>query len=69
MTEEQNIEQSPEDGKFERPEEVNDAGYQLPETSNRQPETAIPKSEIEKMEVPYHPNIKKKNFKQYFTSL
>jgi hypothetical protein len=49
MNEDQNIEKSPADGKSERPEEVNNASYQLPETSNRQPETDIPKSDIPNM--------------------
>jgi hypothetical protein len=75
MPEEQNIEQSPEDGKSERPkEEVNENISQEQiitpaEFSNQASE--IPKSEIENMEVHHHPHVDshlhgKKNFKEYF---
>ncbi len=71
MPEEQNIEQSPEDGKTESPEEVNSTISQeqiiaSAEFSNQTSE--ILKSDIPNMEVHHHPDLhhKKKNFKEYF---
>ncbi len=71
MPEEQNIEQSPEDEKTERPEEVNSTISQeqiiaSAEFSNQTSE--ILKSDIPNMEVHHHPDLhhKKKNFKEYF---
>ena len=69
MPEEQNIEQSPEDGKSERPEEVNEniSPQETIKQSEPQIETSeIPKSEIKDMEVHHHPHVEKKNFKEYF---
>jgi hypothetical protein len=74
MDEGQNIEQSPEDGKSERPEEVNstispEEIITPAEFSNQTSE--ITKSEIKEMEVHHHPHVDshlhgKKNFKEYF---
>ena len=60
MSEDQNIEQSPEDGKSERPEEVNEniSPEQIiapAESSNQTSE--IPKSDIQNMEVHHHPHV------------
>ncbi len=71
MPEEQNIEQSLEDGKCERPEEVNE-NISLQETIEQsEPQiekSEIPKSEIENMEVHHHPDLhhRKKHWKEYF---
>jgi hypothetical protein len=69
MSEEQNVEQSPEDGKSESPEEVNENISSLETIEQNEPQiekSEIPKSEIADMEVHHHPKVEKKNFKEYF---
>jgi hypothetical protein len=69
MNEEEKINGSPEDGKTESPEEVQDESQDVKsETSNVDEEeinkSEIPKSEIT-MEVHHHPHVEKKGFKEY----
>jgi hypothetical protein len=64
MSEEENIEQSPEDGKTESKQEVN--GEPSIVNEEIQSEISNQKSEIKNMEVHHHPNLEKKNFKEYF---
>jgi hypothetical protein len=74
MSEEKNIEQSPEDGECERPEEVNENISQqqtIKQSETQIEKSEIPKSEIENMEVHHHPHVDshlhgKKNLKEYF---
>jgi hypothetical protein len=69
MSEEQSVEQSREDGKSERPEEVNEniSPQETIEQSEAQIETSgIITSDIQNMEVHHHPKVEKKNFKEYF---
>jgi hypothetical protein len=76
MSEDQN-KQSQEDGKFERPEEVNEniSSEQTIENAesikqnakSKEPlQTANSKLQTEEMEVHHHPHVEKKNFKEYF---
>jgi hypothetical protein len=69
MSEEQNIEQSPEDRKSESPEEVNENISPLETIEQNETKITISDintSDIQKMEVHHHPQVKKKNFKEYF---
>ncbi len=76
MSEEKNIQENPEDRKRESPEEMQlnntSTGENIspPESGNQQPETEINKSDfitsdIQNMEVHHHPNVEKKNLKEY----
>ena len=66
MSEEKNIEQSPEDGKTESPEEKASEIISQPETIvSTEPETENSKLKTENMEVHHHPQVEKKNFKEY----
>ena len=69
MSEEEKIEESPEDGKTESPEENLNENISAPETIE-QTETQIETldiitSDIQNMEVHHHPHVEKKNFKEY----
>jgi hypothetical protein len=66
MSEEENIEQSPEEGKTESQQEVNSEPLMVNEEI--QSETSNQKSEIENMEVHHHPDLhhKPKPWKEYF---
>jgi hypothetical protein len=67
MSEEQNIEESQEDSKPERPkEEANENISQ--EQTIEQPQTTNSKLQTENMEVHHHPDLhhRKKHFKEYF---
>ncbi len=69
MSEEEKIKQSLEDGKSERPEEVNEniSQQETVEQSEAPIETSdITISDIPNMEVHHHPHVEKKNFKEYF---
>jgi hypothetical protein len=69
MSEEQNIERSAEDGKSESPEEVHSnilLEQIISSVESSDQTSAIPKSAIKEMEVHHHPNVEKKNFKEYF---
>src|ERR1700704_1737560 len=57
MNEEEQMKESSEDGKSAGPEEVN--------AENRS-QIIHPESEIDTMEVHHHPQVEKKNFKEYF---
>ena len=61
MSEEEKIEERPEDGKKESPQEssiINSPSSSEPETLNLKQETAT-------MEVHHHPHVEKKSFKEY----
>jgi hypothetical protein len=77
MSEDQNIQKSQEDGKIERPKEVNEniSQQQTIETPKLQieqseipltSETQNSKLETENMEVHHHPKVEKKSLKEYF---
>src|SRR6478609_6518216 len=69
MSEEKNIDESPEDGKTGSPEEVNSPISQeqtIEQAETINPTSDITTSEIKDMEVHHHPHVEKKNFKEYF---
>lgn len=56
MSDEENIEESPEDGKTERPKEVKETPKEQPIESTEINQSDIHKSEIQ-IEVPHHSNL------------
>ncbi len=70
MSEDQNIEDSPQEEKTESPEEVANEDISqkqtIEQTDAANQTSEIPKSEIKTMEVQHHPHVEKKNFKEYF---
>ncbi len=69
MSEEEKIESSLQDGKFESQKEVHDETQAVKSETlnvNEATETINQKSEIKQMEVHHHPHVEKKNFKEYF---
>jgi predicted transcriptional regulator with HTH domain len=66
MSNEQNIDQIPEDNKPDSPKEIIIPLTEIPAIAAiEQPITVNPKPETETMEVHHHPQVEKKNFKEY----